>query len=1010
MKNRNNKFGYRKSLSLILITLSLSLSGCGGGDGDSSGGTVSSSSSVAQLGYISSGTITLMNLNGDVISTTTTTSTSDSVGPGHFSFSDVELEADTYYVLSVTGGEDVDADDDGIIDDTATTVSGTFYGLAKGSDILAGAVRVNALTDIIYHLVENDLLDSNLEFLLNQEATILLSEKVDGEDGNVTYDDIINFNPVEHSTKTKISYESLISSYINRIHEGDATSPLSVLSDLALFSIDCSVNSTVTPYIISCSIPNLKMGESITWSLDSTALSDPDSIEISDNEAHTLSASVTLVDGTIKTLETKLEVAKTTETVVSTVSVQDSSSIEVVNDEDEYYENAVVDIQSGALDESLDVSAVLSYPNSTASFTGASSPILALEPSGTVFNKPVTITMPFDFIGGDPEDSETDSGIYITAANEGDPIEIIEPDTIDYDNGLVTFTTTHFTDYQVEQVVDEDAMSKAVAEIMSLNSYLGERHPLEISRALRVVYQYDVTGGKTIYDLYLIWKRNQKLYSLMNKYKFTGPFEYLFKTSTSRALVEDIKAAYKIGSTLSLPGSFRSIIGSDNLKKAYVALLGAYVPTSVSDAVQLASIQTITAFVKAYNNIAMNQQLQTYFSLRNDNISRDDILNCSLNSICTQDLEGKNIDGSDEGWLDRSHKVAYVYPTAELWNSAEILYGIYASVRDQDPTQALVDIVKAAVTQNEMSTLASIKSISDTDDPLIKNISYYYNLYNFNRNDFATNMMDIVMEYGEDDSSQVHSVYVPHSRKCTVSKEDTDDDTYYYSYDCTAKIEIEVSDYAYKYETSDKENISFKIGVILGFYDNKYGLDDVTDGLKLASYNSKIVTVPTEALLENYTKDSDYIAANNYITGKVKFTKYYSDSDGGQYLDVYDVPSDAYIRFHPIDEDSGNWMGIVCKVYSTATKGVGSFGAKNCYTELNKTELSKYFSYNAAKEAADPSLFQVVIFKNSIVSPITMQFWNEDEEVYGYIGDDIEALTFARQGISYLVTPLNARE
>ena len=60
-----------------------------------------------------------------------------------------------WVLVSATGGLDIDADDDGLLDASPTPNLGTIYGLAKAADWRGGELFVSALTDMVWRYTEN---------------------------------------------------------------------------------------------------------------------------------------------------------------------------------------------------------------------------------------------------------------------------------------------------------------------------------------------------------------------------------------------------------------------------------------------------------------------------------------------------------------------------------------------------------------------------------------------------------------------------------------------------------------------------------------------------------------------------------------------------------------------------------------------------------------------------------------------------------------------------------------
>lgn len=102
------------------------------------------------------------------------------------------------YLLVVSGGSDIDTDDDGIIDPSPTQVKGAFHALITGSQIAAGNAKATALTDAAYQHVryllaagssQNDILQA-----LDFSAVRLLKRDLNS-DGTIDHLDLAIWHP-----------------------------------------------------------------------------------------------------------------------------------------------------------------------------------------------------------------------------------------------------------------------------------------------------------------------------------------------------------------------------------------------------------------------------------------------------------------------------------------------------------------------------------------------------------------------------------------------------------------------------------------------------------------------------------------------------------------------------------------------------------------------------------------------------------------------------------------------
>jgi len=101
------------------------------------------SQGTAQLGNLANANVKIYKIEDNGTKSllwTETTSTGDSLESiGKFNIHDAEIDDNSFYLYEVTGGEDWDADDDGVKDENATLNRGKVRAIAKGSDIKAVA-------------------------------------------------------------------------------------------------------------------------------------------------------------------------------------------------------------------------------------------------------------------------------------------------------------------------------------------------------------------------------------------------------------------------------------------------------------------------------------------------------------------------------------------------------------------------------------------------------------------------------------------------------------------------------------------------------------------------------------------------------------------------------------------------------------------------------------------------------------------------------------------------------
>ncbi|RUM71269.1 MAG: hypothetical protein DSZ07_00810, partial [Sulfurovum sp.] len=120
-----------------------------------------------------------------------------------------KLEDEKFYLYEISGGQDYDVNDDGIIDNTPTLNKGIFHLLVKGAHIkVIKKATISVVSEIVYQklLSSLSLESSNIESKMEALAKEIIKKDINA-DGFVGVEDILKYNPVLDKTKLYPEYQ-----------------------------------------------------------------------------------------------------------------------------------------------------------------------------------------------------------------------------------------------------------------------------------------------------------------------------------------------------------------------------------------------------------------------------------------------------------------------------------------------------------------------------------------------------------------------------------------------------------------------------------------------------------------------------------------------------------------------------------------------------------------------------------------------------------------------------------
>lgn len=195
--------------------------------------------------------VTRVGNSSETLATATTNSAGDLATGGSFALPLDGLAADEWVLVTVTGGSDIDVDDDGQLDAAPALNAGAVRALGRVSDWRARGTNVTALSEVAVRQlldggVDLDTLDrTSMEIQLAGIANELLTDDLDGVPG-LDYRDVLAFTPARDDA---LRAETLTGAELNGIAQAILTADdaqIDATLDTAFaFDVFATLNTTL---------------------------------------------------------------------------------------------------------------------------------------------------------------------------------------------------------------------------------------------------------------------------------------------------------------------------------------------------------------------------------------------------------------------------------------------------------------------------------------------------------------------------------------------------------------------------------------------------------------------------------------------------------------------------------------------------------------------------------------------------------------------------------------------
>ena len=390
---------------------------------------------------------------------------------GMFSFQELALPADNYYLLEVSGGKEIDSNLDGIIvDEEIVDVKGKIRAIVSATDLIEQETQVTALSDLLYLQVEDTLSATSISNIYSKTLPNLATQLIQdiNLDGQVDYKDILYFNPYTSSNKLNIDYKDIRDFYIPTIYQ-NLTKVEQLRSLLHIFDYQIDLNTQnyqIIPFSFSASLPDIPDSISVQWQVN--------------NKVHDFEEPYTETDAGLTSVTAELshqgEVIGQLSQVIHAAEVELVASAQTSESDTVFFNlaesfglGAGVTVPAGASSKNLTIE-VNKVVDGTAAIDNLQvSDTIVFYPAGTVFKKPVTVALPY-YSNTAPENLRV-----VRYSDSGDK-DYLNASHVDTENKLIYFETQHFTSFTVESICLRDSCEKLKKNLDKVKELLANHY------------------------------------------------------------------------------------------------------------------------------------------------------------------------------------------------------------------------------------------------------------------------------------------------------------------------------------------------------------------------------------------------------------------------------------------------------------------------------------------------------------------------------------------------------